>query len=466
MSHRQLQIRMLGFGMAEAAKAGKVRDRTMVLQNIWRRYDTAIWVRFIGQVVSALGNFMITPFISLYLYERLHVSLMHTMLVVSIAPAVSLAVSVPAGRLTDRLGRRSLMCTSLFGGALALALYALAQSALQFALITVLAGVFDSLYWPAANAQITDVVPEEQRTEVFSLLHMGLNIGAAVGPLAGAMLFTTAPRLLFSVATAATLLTALLIARFVPETRTDALDAAGAEKTHPRRPAVDEETHPGSPAAGEPGSEHFRPPGNSRRRFHIRDYLLIVWITLLSLPITLLYAQVTTNLPLHLSHHFVNYAHVFASMISFNGACVILFQMLISRLTRKVPSWILLTISFTAFACVGFGYAWAPSLPVLLATEFIFTLGEMIGFPQLQHVVGLLAPPDKRGVYFSIFGLRWSIGGVAGPIVGGWLMRTMGGTWMFSIIGSLVFAAGWLMAATLLWQRPQAALPPGVDITT
>jgi MFS family permease len=408
-----------------------------MLQKLVRQYDTAVWIRFLGQVVSSLGNFMITPFISLYLYERLHVSLMNTMLVASISPAVSLVSGFFAGPLTDRWGRKPLMCLSLSGQAVCLALYALAHNALQFALVTVLEGIFESFYWPSASAQITDVVPEEKRSEVFALLHMGLNIGAAAGPLIGAAFFATSPRLLFWIAAGSTMLTTFLIGRFVPETKpTRGMDAAGASSAERDRKTT------------------FRRTRSVFRRVNVRDYFLVSWITLLSLPITLLYAQVRTNLPLHLSHHFTNYTHIYAIMMTFNGTCVIVFQMLVSRLTRNMRIWLLLLFAFTAFACVGFGYAWARSLAVLLATEFVFTVGEMIGFPQLQHAVGLLAPADKRGKYFAIFGLRWTIGNVVGPLFGGWLMRSVGGAWMFTTVGIVIFVAGLLMVVTLRSRMP------------
>lgn len=435
-----------------------------MLRKLWHQYDTAVWVRFIGQVISSLGNFMISPFISLYLYERLHVSLMNTMVVVAISPAVSLISGVFAGPLTDRWGRKPLMCLSLAGQAVALALYALAHNAPQFALITVMEGVFESFYWPAASAQITDVVPEHQRSEVFSLLHMGLNIGAAAGPLAGAAFFATAPRLLFCIAAFTTLVTALLILRFVPETRPVAAEVidrkatAAGQRVRGRRGSNWRDRIHFARSRGDAPGERAK-----RRRAHFGDYVLVGWITLLSLPITLLYAQVRTNLPLHLAHHFVNYTHVYAVMMTFNGTCVIVFQMFVSRLTRNMQTWILLLFSCTAFTCVGFGYAWAPSFAVLLATEFIFTLGEMTGFPQLQHAISLLAPVDKRGIYFSIFGLRWTIGSVAGPILGGWLMRMAGGTWMFATIGSVIFIAGLLLVATIRSRMPRAATVLPVD---
>ncbi|OFW78782.1 MAG: hypothetical protein A2201_03535 [Alicyclobacillus sp. RIFOXYA1_FULL_53_8] len=109
---------------------------------------------------------------------------------------------------------------------------------------------------------------------------------------------------------------------------------------------------------------------------------------------------------------------------------------------RSRPVWKLIAFSYTAFAIVGEGYAFAPSLSLLLATEFVFTLGEMVGLPQLQNTVGLLAPEDKRGAYFAIFGVRWSLAETFGPLLGGFTMHVAGGKVLFSSLGLLIIVSG------------------------
>ncbi|QQE77416.1 MFS transporter [Alicyclobacillus sp. SO9] len=399
-----------------------------MIKRLWHHYDRAIWVRFFGQIITAVGNFMITPFITLYLYEKLHIHLMSTMVIASMSPAVGLVVGLLAGNLTDRFGRKSLMCVSLFGQAFSMLLFGFASTVWQFAVITILQGAFNAMYFPAASAQVTDVVKEEQRSEVFSLLHMGLNVGAAVGPLVGASFFQSSPLILFLTAAGSAAMAGLLILVYIPETK---------PRTHTS------DLLKGSAQKDEAASR-VTDPGRGTGL-----YVLIIWITVLSLPIQLLYAQVRTNLPIHLSHHFANYVHVFALMQTFNGISVIVLQMVIARITRKHQAWALILFSYVAFASVGIGYAFAPSLGVLLAVEFVFTLGEMIGFPQLQHVVSLLAPADKRGKYFSIFGLRWTAGSIVGPLAGGWVMKTLSGSYLFAGIGVVIFVSGLLMVWTL-----------------
>lgn len=382
---------------------------------------------------------MIGPFITLYMYKQLHIGLMSTMAVVSVSPFVGILTGLVAGRLSDRLGRKPMMMASLFGQGVAMLLFAFAHHAWQIVFITLLDGAASALYWPAANAQITDVVPEHKRGEVFSLLHMGLNIGAAVGPTVGAVFFQHHAQILFFVSAACTFITTILIWALVPETRRS-MSAVQSD----------------SPSTA---SQKKRWTAQS-----VRAFLPVIWITLLSLPVSLLYAQVRTNLPIHLSNHFANYTHVFAIMMTFNGTMVILLQMLIARLSRERAVWILVAISYLGFGLVGFGYAFSPSLGFLLVTEFIFAVGEMIGLPQLQHVVGLLAPEDQRGVYFAVFGLRWSIAETLGPLFGGLMMHLAGGKALFVSIGTLILASGAILVLMLrAWASHSVTEPPGIS---
>jgi MFS family permease len=410
------------------------------VKSILKSYDVAVWVRFLGQVITSLGGFMIGPFITLYMYKQLHIGLMSTMAVTSVSPFVGMLTGLVAGRLSDRLGRKPMMMASLFGQGVAMLFFAFVHHAWQIVFITLLDGAASALYWPAANAQITDVVPEHKRGEVFSLLHMGLNVGAAVGPTVGAIFFQHHARILFFVSAACTFSTMFLIWTLIPETRrsmsvlkSDSSTAITVKKSWSVQ--------------------------------SVRAYLPVVWITLLSLPVSLLYAQVRTNLPIHLSNHFANYTHVFAIMMTFNGIVVILLQMLIARLARDRAVWKLVAISYLSFGLVGIGYAFAPSLGFLLGTEFVFAMGEMVGLPQLQHVVGLLAPEDQRGSYFALFNLRWTISETLGPLFGGLLMRFAGGKVLFVLIGALILASGTILVLMLrAWASDLVTKPAGIDV--
>jgi len=417
------------------------------LQNFLKSYDTTVWVRFLGQIITSVGNFMLGPFITLYMVKELHISILTTMAVLSISPLISIVVGFLAGPLSDRVGRKPLMWISLLGQGVAMLFFSMARLPWEIALITVLDGMAGSLYWPAANAQIADVVPEERRGEVFSLLHMGLNIGAAVGPLIGALFFQVDPHLLFIISASGTFLACLLIFLLIPETLAKSVRLEQKEKIRHK--------------------EHVAKQHRCVRfQFNmLREYLPVIWLMLLSLPVTLLYAQVKSNFPLYLSTRFADYTHIYALMMTFNGTMVIILQMIIARLARNRPLWVMIGFSYLAFCLVGFGYAFAPSLGFLLVTEFVFTLGEMVGLPQMQHIVGLFAPKDKRGSYFAVYGLRYSLSETAGPLLGAYVMRKAGGRVLFMSIGILIAVSGLILVTVLQRLKHKAFEQPAVEAT-
>lgn len=88
----------------------------------------------------------------------------------------------------------------------------------EFALISIINGIGHAMYGPAANAQISDVVPEHKRAEVFALLHTALNMGSAFGPLLGLLLFTMNPSIIFLACSVTLVAYAALVIWKVPET--------------------------------------------------------------------------------------------------------------------------------------------------------------------------------------------------------------------------------------------------------
>lgn len=66
-----------------------------------------------------------------------------------------------------------------------MAFFCLDMSFLAYCFISFGAGFFNSFFHPAASAMVADVTPDNQQTEVFGFLRMGMNIGVAVGPMFG-----------------------------------------------------------------------------------------------------------------------------------------------------------------------------------------------------------------------------------------------------------------------------------------
>ncbi|MFD2371213.1 MDR family MFS transporter [Brevibacillus sp. GCM10020057] len=413
------------------------------LHNLVARYDRAIWVRVIGTILTTFAGFMLRPFLAFYLYDRLDNNLLLAAMVTSLQPLTSIIAGYFAGSLSDRYGRKPLMVAALLIEAVSMAGYIWAESLVAFALLTIVNGVGSSLFWPAASAQVTDIVPEEKRSEVFALLHTALNLGAAAGPLIGVSLYKINPGIAFGICALMLFVYCFLILWQIPET-------LPAEQR--RR------------AAREPGSK-------PAPRLKWSEHQTLIWMTLAAVPVSLLYSQVEIILPQHLRTKFDDFLTVFATLITINGILVVCCQIVIAKLAERFPPHRVILIAYGFLACVGFGYGWAPGLLALIIAETMFTIGEMLYGPQIQKAISVMAPEEHRGRYFAVFGANWSITGTFGPSVGAVAFRGMGGAFWFSLLGVLLLAGGLCQsrfvrkAVNAASSKPAAEEPHTVSIT-
>ncbi|MCY9669662.1 MFS transporter [Paenibacillus alginolyticus] len=375
------------------------------------KYDTAIWVRVVGTILTSLAGFMMRPYLVYYLYDKLDGSIFLSMLIIGLQPLCGIFVNLYAGSLSDRYGRKPMMLAALIIQAFAIGGYMFASHVWEFAVISIINGIGHAMYGPAANAQITDVVPQEKRAEVFALLHTALNMGSAFGPLLGLLLFTWNPTIIFLTCSVALLAYAGLVVWKVPETM-------------PEKSASELELYKTKP------------------KIKWRDHKPLLWITLLAMPVSLLYAQVESTFPLHLQQHFENYKTVFATIITFNGCVVIAMQIWIAKRTEHVSAYLVVAASYLLFAIVSVGYGFVPIFAILLFVEFLFTIGEMLNGPHIQKVISVIAPEEHRGWYFSVFGMNWQLSRAIGPILGGLLFSHFGGKVMFAVLSAIILLAG------------------------
>ncbi|WP_103105867.1 MDR family MFS transporter [Brevibacillus reuszeri] len=406
------------------------------LQNIISRYDSTIWIRVIGTILTTFAGFMLRPFLAFYLYDKMDGNLLVAAMVTSLQPLTSIISGYFAGSLSDRYGRKPLMVAALFIEAISMAGYIWAESLLAFAALTVLNGIGASLFWPAASAQVTDVVPEEKRSEVFALLHTALNLGAAAGPLIGVALYKINPAIAFAICSCMLFVYCLLIVWKVPETLPVEMRERAKQTTDKQAIA----------------------------RMKLTDHTTLIWITLAAVPVSLLYSQVEIILPQHLRAQYDDFLTVFATLLTINGILVVCCQIAIAKFAERFATHRVILLAYLFLACVGFGYGWAPGFFLLILAEILFTIGEMLYGPQIQKAISVMAPEEYRGRYFAIFGANWGITGTIGPSVGAVAFRGIGGALWFSIVGLLLFVGGLLQTQLVkrAMQRSQqtTVLPP------
>jgi len=126
-----------------------------------------------------------------------------------------------------------------------------------------------------------------------------------------------------------------------------------------------------------------------------------------------------------------------------NGGTIILLQVLVSRLVKKVrplPTMVSgIVIGTLGFLCL----AASTNVWIFILGISVFSIGEMTAHPKYYSYVGLVAPADKKAVYMGYAFLYGVIGSLIGSSLGGMLYGSM--------LKPLVGQPGGPAAARIFW---------------
>jgi MFS family permease len=328
-----------------------------------------------------LGSFMVLPFMSVFLHERLGMGLGTVGAVLAVASLVQFSGGVVGGALADRIGLRRTMLWALvvrtagFAGLLA----ALRWPPLAiWALVLTCCGA--ALYLPANKAYLVHGVDDERRPAFLSAGNAALNAGMAVGPLIAGPFVLSSPGWLFAA------VTALFLAV-----------TAG----HARLPGTDGE-RPTAPA-------ETTPPG------------LLSGVALLPFAANAL----AFYLYFHFQHFLAVYAVERASGAFYSVVLLLCFTLVIvvqplaSGLIRRMPYALALAVGFTGLAA-GLAVLAAGDRAALLAGGALITLGDIVLFLK-NDLEALRRSSRSDAVVFGRQRLAAGLGACASGVLGGQL---------------------------------------------
>ncbi len=386
--------------------------------NRYLGFDTAIWVRVVGTALTSITGLMLTPFLVMKLHAEWDGAILLPLVMVGIQPFTDMLLSILFGGVADRYGRKRIMMLALLLQALAMLGFAFAGEAWQIALCSMLNGLGRFLFFPAAHAQLSDLVPEGRRAEVYGLVNTAASIGGAIGPLLGIVMYKQNPALVFGLAASTFIIYALLVYRNVPET-------------------------------------HAVPITAPQERFRPGEHKALFAFMLLTVPVSLLFVQMESTLPLYLPTLFSDHLSVLGVLMTLHSVLVTLLQLWFARRTEHVSPRIILPLFSLMLGCVGIGFAFSTTLFGLIVFEVLLSVAEMIGFAHLLKLVSIIAPGHMRARYFALFGMHWDISRAFGPLLGGLLLREWGGSLMFALFSALLFISGSLQFWFIqrFWQK-------------
>ncbi len=139
------------------------------LSGLTTGFDTRFKV-FLGiMAIFTLGNS--SDFFVILRAQNLEISLVQVVLMLVLLNVIEAAISLPAGMLSDRLGRKRVITVGWFIYALVYLGFALASEQWQVWLLFAGYGIYYGIVGGVARAFVADLVPEEKRGTAYGLYH-------------------------------------------------------------------------------------------------------------------------------------------------------------------------------------------------------------------------------------------------------------------------------------------------------
>ncbi|WP_226962593.1 MULTISPECIES: MDR family MFS transporter [unclassified Streptomyces] len=383
------------------------------------------WWLWLSTLVNRTGAFVLT-FLSLFLTQELGFSGWYAGVVIALHGLGGIAGSPLGGMLSDRWGRRPTMLAGHLAGAACAAALAVVTSPWAVATVVLLMGVAMQAVRPAISATIADQVPEHDRRRAYALNYWALNLGFAIAATGGGAAIVFGYRALFVADAVATVLCALIVFLRLPETRPQAARETAAADGVPTDDA---------PAAAP--------------RLSTRDVLRdgpFRTLVLLNLLVCTVFSTPWVGLPLTMAGEGLE-PDAYGRVIAVNGVVIVVFQLLVNKLTERRSQVALLVLSSLLFA-VGTGATALAGTPLMFAaTVVVWTVGEMVYVPVTAAATAHLAPVHARGRYQGLMGMSWSMGGFVAPIAAGWIVEGPGPEvlWASCAVIGVAAAAGYAL---------------------
>ena len=365
----------------------------------WEALDRRVWQMAFVRAVNTMGLSLVMSFLGIYIVETRGYPAWLYGVIALVANAGQSMTSAWAGNLSDRIGRRPLITTSLFVRSAVIALLgtqvALDAPLWSLAFTMVVASALRGGFEPVSYALVADVCRDDQRIAAFGLQRIGTNVGWAVGPTLGGVLTLIVPYgVVFYFAAAGMIIAAIVTLGVVDPQPTVKAPAERGEL----RAAL---------------------------RDGMRDPLfrLILGGTLLC---ALLETQMFSTFAIYMTDELHFRKADVGLLYSINGAGVLLLQLpallVIQRLgIDRVLPWASF-LDAAAFALIGVAASFGGAALAFVA----LTCAEVVFDPAHQAAVAECADPARRGRAFGVVSFVQMVGIAGAPLIGGLLLDAIG----------------------------------------
>ncbi|MFF6983159.1 MFS transporter [Streptomyces sp. NPDC008343] len=374
-----------------------------------------------------LAGFMVMPFMSFFLHNRMKMDLEVVGLVIAVASFVQMSGGVVGGYVADRFGLKRTMVLALVIRTVSFLLFVVSMMVPALSIpALLLSAVGVALYLPANKAYVVRDCAPERRPLFLSLNNAALNSGMALGPLVSGLFILRAPMAVFAVASGIFAAVTFLHLRALP---TDA--------------------------------EIPRTATRQERGGAMKQLLIPPVITAVLGFYAYMFFQ--NYLSLYVVAHYSS--TVFSLLLLVNGLLVVALQPVLAKWINGLGFSAAVAFSFGSFAC-GLLLIGRDGILAMVSGVVLISLGEVVLFLK-NELEALRYSPDKPGAVFGNQRLATGIGAFASAWAGGWFYQravdSPDGDSRFWVYCAVQTAIGGLIALAVSFFSRKDTVPPAKE---
>jgi MFS family permease len=389
-----------------------------------------------GNALAAIGSGLTLPLLIIYLGQVRDLGTTVGGFVVAYIALVQLLLLPVAGILVDRLGPRPVLMGGLLVQGTGVALLTQVDSVPTAYAVATVISVGSAFSWGPQSALLGRLTTPAERTRIFGIQFMILNLGIGIGGIVAAVVVDVTDPATFELLYVMDALTYLLYVLVLATLRGVGVGRAPVEG-------------------------HMDAQGGYREVLQDRRLVRIVALGLVLM--TCGYGSLEVGLPVIVT--VVNGLSVSWVAIAFavNTATIVVVQLFTLRMIGGRSRSRLLAVVAGLWAVSWLLLGMSGTLPMTLAivaiclSTAVFALGETLSAPIMPSLVNDLAPGHLRGRYNAVQSITWGVSGALGPAIAGVMLGAgLEAAWLALVVAGLVVAA-------VLALRLRRTLTPALD---
>jgi len=370
----------------------------------------------LSSMMRSIGMGASWPFMAIFLSLYIHLAVYIVGLIFTLLSLMSMFFSILGGYLADLKGRKF---TLFLGSISSIFIYLAIAITFLYKLypLTIILFIFSSfsgsLIYPSATALIADVTSNDNREGGYSLYRILSNIGWAIGPLMGSLIYSYGIIYIFYALAIAGIFETIIVI-FV--------------KDH----------------------NIIKTGKGNKNPFFVYDKFLFTF-SIATFFIILLSSQFSVSLPLFSEIAIKINVDDLGYIYAINGLVVVIGQYPLIKLFSRFGDMNTFIAGALFYSLGYFIIAFSHNLPDLMFDMVIITIGENLTTPTINTVISKISPYGKTGRYMGFNSMFNSIGRAFGPSIGTYIMYTFNYngliTWsliavfgIFSVIVILIFS--------------------------